>query len=131
MKMLLMGPAHSPGLELMHRISGWIEIVVTGDLRQFGAVAQTIALVRAGPGQKFAGWAQLPGSIGREGDPDNDGMILVHGGPPGPRYAPDGDAPSAWTDSCSSCYQLSQRDTALHRQVRRGILTATPALEIG
>lgn len=68
-----MGLAHGPGLQLMHRIARWVEIVVPGDLGQLGAVATTLALVGFGPAQEFALRPQLASGIGRKGDDRHGG----------------------------------------------------------
>ena len=53
MQMSLPGLALSPGLELVHRISDWIEVVMPGDLGQLSLVQHAILLVLQGPGLKF------------------------------------------------------------------------------
>jgi hypothetical protein len=44
---------HSPGLELVHRVSGGVEIVVLGDLGQIGGVPAILASVLVAPGLEF------------------------------------------------------------------------------
>ena len=61
-----MGLAQGPGLLLMHSVATGVGIVVAGDLGQGSGPATAIALVGDRPGQVLAGWAGLPGGIGRQ-----------------------------------------------------------------
>ena len=53
MKVLLAGLAPGPGLHLVHRIAGWIEVVMVGDLGQVSGMASVVACVLLAPGLEF------------------------------------------------------------------------------
>jgi hypothetical protein len=67
-KVLVVGLAYRPDLQLVHRVTGRVEVVVTGELGQFGGMVPAIALMAAGPGQERALGAALAGRIGGQGD---------------------------------------------------------------
>lgn len=81
-QVLVMKLTRCPGLQLMHRVAGGIEIVMTGDLGQRGTMEQALPLMAAGPGQEFTVGAGLTGRISRQGKAGLR-MELAHGMPPG------------------------------------------------
>ncbi len=60
-----MGLTHSPGLQLVHRIAGGIEVVMPGDLGQFGVVEASLTLVFIGPAEEFTLGLGLTCRVGR------------------------------------------------------------------
>jgi hypothetical protein len=62
----VVGLTHGPGLQLMHGVTGGIEVVVFGDLRQLSTMVTPVPLVVDGPGQEFAPRTSLACPIGRK-----------------------------------------------------------------
>ena len=68
--------ARGPGLQLMHRIAGGVEVMVLGDLGQLSGMAPALSLVLERPGLEFRirtprGWPVLICSIGWQGEVDS------------------------------------------------------------
>jgi hypothetical protein len=58
--MLLPSLACGPGLQLVHGITGRIEVVVVNDLGQIGGVPAILPSVLQAPGLKFRVWTRRP-----------------------------------------------------------------------
>lgn len=64
MQMPGMGLTQGPGLQLMHGIASRVEVMVAGDLRQFGRMAAPLTLVLFSPAEELGLGSQLAGCIG-------------------------------------------------------------------